>query len=142
MPTWGYLSEFWDLITQVDISPWEYSVDFFKGIGNAVAGAVGSLFEFLNHSLSDVFVFGGWFVSVLGNLLTKLWLPVNYIFSFFSAFVERAFATPEPQNIWSFSTSTKAVFSAIPYWDTTISVLGVSILIIVGMAIFKQFLKT
>lgn len=139
---WGYLEEFWNAITQVDIDPWHYTIEFFQNVGRGVAGAIGNLFEFLNHSLSDVFIFGGWFFSTLGNLFSKLWLPVNYIFAFFSAFVDKAFETPTPQNIWGFSSEVMAVFEAIPYWNTITFVLGVSILIIVGIAILKQFLLT
>lgn len=135
---WGYLSEFWNSITQVG----DYTIEFFQNIGNAVAGALGNLFEFLNHSLSDVFIFAGWFFSTLGNLLSKLWLPVNFIFTFFSAFVEKAFTNPEPQNIWVFSDEIMSVFETIPYWSTLTFVLGIGILIIVGMAILKQFLRT
>ena len=108
--TWGYLGEFWNSITQVGT----YTIEWFENIGNAVAGALGNLFEFLNHSLSDVFIFGAWFFSTLGQLLIKLWLPVNYVFNFISAFVEKAFATPEPQNIWSFSSEITDIFEAIP----------------------------
>jgi len=135
---WGYLSEFWNSITQVG----DYTIEFFQNIGNAVAGALGNLFDFLNHSLSDIFIFGGWFFSTLGILLSKLWLPVNFIFNFFSAFVEKAFTTPEPQNIWVFNSEIMSVFETIPYWNTLTFILGVGILIIVGMAILKQFLRT
>jgi len=135
---WGYLEEFWGAITTLP----SYTIVYFQNIGNAVAGALGNLFEFLNHSLSDVFIFGGWFFSTLGNLFSKLWLPVNYIFSFFSAFVGKAFATPEPKNIWSFNDEIIAVFDTIPYWSEMGFVLGLGILIIIGIAILKNFLRT
>lgn len=136
--TWGYLGEFWNAITGVG----EYTVEWFQNVGNAVGGALGNLFEFVNHSLSDVFVFGGWFFSALGTLLGKLWLPINYVFNFFSAFIEKAFSTPQAQEIWSFSDEVMTVFEKIPYWNTMISVLGVCILVIVGVSILKQFLST
>lgn len=139
---WGYLSEFWDAVTQVTITAGNYTVAWFESVGNAVAGAIGNLFEFINHSLSDIFIFGGWFFSVLSGLFTRLWLPVNYIFSFFSAFIDKAFETPETQNIWSFGTSTLAVFSAIPYWSSITLVLGVSVLLIVSVATLKLFLSS
>lgn len=135
---WGYLSEFWNAIIQVG----DYTIEFFQSIGNAVAGAIGNLFDFLIHSLSDVFIFGGWFFSTLGLLFSKLWLPVNYIFAFFSSFVSKAFSTPIPQNIWGFNSEIMSVFQAIPYWNTIIAVLGVAILIIVAMSILRQFLRT
>lgn len=135
---WGYLGEFWNAITDVGT----FTVEWFQNVGNAVAGAIGNLFEFVNHSLSDVFVYGGWFFSTLGTLLSKFWTPVDYIFSFFSGFVEKAFLTPEPQNIWGFSDEVMAIFEKIPHWTTLTSVLGVGILIIVGVAILKQFLRT
>lgn len=135
---WGYLSEFWNAITGVG----EYTVEFFQSIGNAVGGAMGNLFEFVNHSLSDVFVFGGWFFSTLANLFSKLWLPVGYLFNFFSAFVSKAFSSPIVENIWGFSDEIMSVFNRIPYWENMSFVLGICILIIVGVSILKQFLRT
>jgi len=135
---WGYLGEFWNAITGVG----DYTIAWFQSVGNAVAGAVGNLFEFVNHSLSDVFVFGGWFFSVLGNLIGKLWLPINYIFNFFKSFAEKAFSTPVNPDIWNFNDEIKSVFENIPYWNTITLVLGVCILIIFSVAILRQFLKT
>jgi len=135
---WGYLTEFWNSITQVGT----YTIEWFQNIGNAVAGAIGNLFEFINHSLSDIFVYGGWFFSSLGVLFQKFWLPINYIFNFIKAFVGKAIATPTDQNIWAFSEEVKAIFQQIPYWSTLSMVLGICILIIFGIAILKQFLRS
>jgi len=136
--TWGYLQEFWNAITGVG----DYTIAWFQSVGNAVAGALGNLFEFVNHSLSDVFIFGGWFFSILGNLLGKLWLPINFIFNFFTAFIDKAFSTPVVENLWNFSAEIMTVFEKIPHWNTLTLVLGSCILIIFSIAILKQFLKT
>ncbi|GAI38972.1 unnamed protein product, partial [marine sediment metagenome] len=60
---WGFLGEFWDAITGATINAWEYTADWFKQIGLAVAGAIGGLFDYLIHYFSDLFVFLGWLFS-------------------------------------------------------------------------------
>lgn len=135
--TWGYLGEFWNSITQVG----DYTITFFQNIGNAVAGAIGNLFSFINHSLSDLFVFGGWFAENLGSIWDKIVLPFQYLLQFLKSFVTKAVATPTTnEDIWSFTTQIKEVFSAIPFWSVLISVLFIAILIIVIISILKQIL--
>ena len=139
---WDYILQFWNSLTEVVVSAGSYSVEWFQNVGNAVAGAIGNLFEFIIHSFSDIFLFGGWFFSTLSDFFTKLWLPINYIFAFLSGFVDSAFNTPEVQEIWSFDSEIIAIFETIPYWTTLTMVLGVGVIIIVSVAILKQFLRT
>ncbi|GAI17084.1 unnamed protein product, partial [marine sediment metagenome] len=65
---WGFLGEFWDAITGATINAWEYTADWFKQIGLAVAGAIGNLFDFLIHYINDLFVFLGWLFSAIKEL--------------------------------------------------------------------------
>lgn len=81
---WGYLSEFWNSITAVA----DYPVEFFESIGNAVAGAVGGMFEDLIHHLYDVFNTTHWFLDSLKSLLTIAFSPLVWVFNFFNGFVE------------------------------------------------------
>lgn len=135
---WGFLSEFWEQITSVG----DYTIEFFENIGLAVAGAIGSLFDFLIHYISDFFVFLGWLFSAIKELVFSLILPISYIYSFLNAFISNAIKTPiEPEVNYTFTTSTLAIFNTIPYWETLSMVLGVSILIIGGIAIISLILK-
>lgn len=140
---WGYLGEFWDSVASSTINAWEYTADWFQNIGNAVAGALGNLFEFINHSLSDAFVFLGWLFENLSFIFAQLLAPVKYIFEFSQSFVSQAFLPPATTTeIWNFNTSTIAVFEAIPFWSEFSVVLGIAILVIFGIAILKLFLKS
>jgi len=139
---WGYLSEFWDSVSSTTLNAWEYTESWFYNIGNAVAGAVGALFEFVNHNLSDFFVFLGWFFSNLGYILNQLIAPIKYILTFSKFFFVGALDDPATTTeIWNFSTSTISVFEAIPYWSELSIVLALSILLIFGIAILKLFTR-
>lgn len=140
---WGYLGEFWDKVASSTIDAWQYTAEWFQNIGNAVAGAVGNLFEFINHSVSDVFIFLGWLFQNLGFIFAQLLAPVKYIFQFSKSFFSQSFSAPATTTeIWNFNTSTISVFEAIPFWSEFSVVLGIAILIIFGIAILKLFLKS
>lgn len=133
---WGYLEQFWNAIIGVG----EYTIEFFQSIGNAVAGAIGSLFEFINHNVSDVFVFAGWLFYNLKILVSNLFLPVRFIYTYLRNFVESAFLSSETsaKAIWSFPAEIMNFFQGIPYWSILSSVLGLGILIIIGIATLKH----
>lgn len=134
---WGYLNEFWSSIVQVG----DYTIDFFQSIGNAVAGAVGNLFEFLNHSISDLFVFASWLFYNLSFVFSQMISPVKYIFQYIKSFSNSAFANPEIPDIYSFGTSTKEIINSIPYWNVICLAITFSFLVIAGISIFKLFTK-
>lgn len=140
--SWGYLSEFWNAVSSTTLNAWEYTSAWFQNVGNAVAGAIGNLFEFINHSISDVFVFLGWFFKSLGFIFNQLFTPIRYVFQFVKSFYSQAFATPTDPEIYSFSTSTMEVLEAVPYWSEAITMLGIAILLLCGIAIFKLFLRS
>lgn len=140
---WGYLSEFWNSVSSTTLNAWEYTESWFQNIGNAVAGALGGLFEFLNHSLSDVFVFLGWLFENLSYIFHQLLYPVKYVFQYTSSFTSVAFGEPATTtNIWSFSTSTTGVLDSIPYWSELTTVIGIALIFIGAIAILKLFLKS
>jgi hypothetical protein len=135
---WGFLSEFWDSITQVG----DYTIQFFENIGKAVAGAVGNLFEYINHNISDVFVFMGWLFNNLKLIVEKLFIPVKFFYTFIKSFVGTAFLSPDnfsTKTIWSFNGQVLSVFQSVPFWSTLTTILGVGIMVLVGINILKQF---
>ena len=79
---WGYLEQFWNAITQVG----DYTIEWFRNIGNAVAGAIGGMFDWLIHYVSDVFIFLGWLFSILKELIMTFLSPVAYTFNFLKSF--------------------------------------------------------
>jgi hypothetical protein len=133
---WGYLSEFWNAIQSVG----EYTIEFFESIGNAVAGAVGNLFQFINHNVSDVFVFGGWFFGNFKVFFSRILTPIKYVYTFTKSFVSVAFDTADTssKNIWYFQDNVMSVFNSIPYWHTFSVVIGICLIILLGFAVFKQ----
>ena len=139
---WGYLSQFWDSITGAVASTTEniisYPVEFFQNIGNAVAGAVGSIFDSFFHTFADITYFFAWSFEMIGIIFNKLSLPFSFIYHFVLNIFSYGFATPGPAELtYSFSTSTLSVFNAIPYWSTISLVLGIGITILLGLGTFK-----
>jgi len=134
---WEYLSQFWDSITSVG----DYTVEWFQNVGNAIAGAIGGMFDFLLHNVSDFFVFLGWFFSNVGGIFTATIQPVQYVFNFLKSFLNNAFSTPVDNAIWSFPAGIKDLFATIPYWDIVGTILGISILIFSGFFVFKKILS-
>lgn len=133
---WGYLNEFWNAITSVG----DYTIEFFQNIGNAVAGALGNLFEFVNHNITDVFVFAGWLFSNFKIFFGNVLLPIRYVYSFLKEFIDTALISPttSAKSIWNFPDNIMSVFNAIPYWTTISAVLGIAVIILVGFSILKH----
>lgn len=96
------------------------------------------------QTASDFIIFLGWVFENFGILVGKIFLPVQYIFTFLKNFGTYVFSTPiiPDEEIWIFNTGILSIFGSIPYWETIIFVLllGLSILFIV--AILKTFLKS
>jgi len=144
--SWDYLSSFWDQITGAVASTTEnwisYPVSFFQNIGNAVAGALGQIFDTFFHTFSDIFIFGAWAGGMIGNIFLKLTLPFQFVYNFFKNIYSYGFATPsDPEITYTFSTSTMAVFEAIPHWSTITMILGVGLVLVIGLGIFKLITK-
>lgn len=141
--TWGYLSEFWNSVSSSTLNAWEYTQEWFYNIGNAVAGAIGNLFDFIIHYFNDFLIFISWLGNILGFIFTQLLTPIKYLFAFSSNFFSNAFSTPiEPEELQGFSTTTATFFQSLPYWNNIIIALSIIIIFIGGMAVLKLFLKT
>jgi uncharacterized membrane protein len=133
---WGYLDEFWGSITDVGST----TIAWFQNVGNAVAGAIGNLFESTLHYINDTWVFLGWIFSVIGQLVSLFLLPLNFIFQFLKGFLSSAFATPTDYS-FTWSSEILAVFNHIPLWSTMSLVLGVCLSILALVAILWLFTK-
>jgi hypothetical protein len=116
--TWGYLSEFWNAITEVI----DYPVEWFQSIGNAVAGAIGGLFEDLTHHFYDVFYFFNWLFDNLGSMIIVAFSPLNWVFNYIDGFLTSATSSLaelgiEVQEITVYSTNVHNFLDAIPYFN-------------------------
>jgi len=132
---WGFLSEFWNAITSVG----DYTIEFFENIGKAVAGAIGSMFEFLIHTASDFVIFVSWTFDNLWNLTGYILQPIKFIFHFLKKFFISVF-TPEntPEQIWAFSDEVIDVFNSIPYWKYFSVGIGAVILLFIAFKVIKK----
>jgi len=122
---WGYLSEFWNAITQVG----DYTVGWFQSVGNAVAGAIGGLFEDLTHHFYDLFYITQWFLDNLGEMLSTAFTPLTWIFNFVKGFFvsatmsldELGIEVPEINLV---SDNVKAVFEIVPYMNLLLTAIA------------------
>jgi hypothetical protein len=133
---WGYLSEFWDSIVQVG----DTTVAWFQSVGNAVAGAVGSLFETTLHYLNDTWVFLGWIFSAIGQLITLFLLPLNFVFQFLKGLIVSAFSSPTDYQ-YSWSSASMQLFEKIPLWNTIAPVLIACVFVIALFFVLRLMTK-
>jgi len=122
---WGYLSEFWGAVTQVG----DYTVAWFESIGNAVAGAIGGIFEDLTHHIYDIFYVGRWFLDNLGEMLATAFTPLTWIFNFVKGFFVSATMSLEELGIELpeinlVSDNVKAVFEIVPYMNLLLTAIA------------------
>jgi len=122
---WGYLGEFWNAITEVI----EYPVAWFQSVGNAVAGAIGGLFEDLTHHFYDIFYIAEWFFANLGDMLSSAFTPLIWIFNFVKGFFISATMTAEELGIEIptmnlLGDNVKAVFQVVPYFNVLLTAIA------------------
>lgn len=138
---WGFLAEFWNSITSQTLNAWEYTTDWFRQIGLAVAGAIGGLFDFLIHYISDFFIFLGWLFMAVKELFLAMLLPISYITAFFKGFITNITKTPIAPATPIVGVATMEVFESLPYWGTLSLAIGYSLLFIIGIGIIYLVLK-
>jgi len=139
---WGYLSEFWNAITQEVVEAGVYTIAWFESIGNAVAGAIGSLFEDLIHHIYDVFYVLQYLLDNLQSLFNIVLTPLTWIFNFVRGFFISAFVEDIPPEItWTFPDEIVGVFNSIPYWEVFTFGIGAGISILVLVFIFRRLLS-
>lgn len=123
---WGYLSEFWDAITEVG----GYTIEWFQSVGNAVAGAIGSIFEDLTHHFYDIFYVIQYFLDNLGTMLSNAFLPLTWVFNFVRGFFASATMSLEeleievPESMTLISENTIAVFEIVPYFNLLLTAIA------------------
>lgn len=138
---WGYLSEFWDAITAVG----DYSIEWFESVGNAVAGAIGGIFEDLTHHFYDVFYIIQWFLSNLGSMLSIAFTPLTWIFNFVRGFFVSATSSLETLGIelpaiTILTDNVSAFFNAMPYFSLLSTGIGAILGIFIMIFIIKKII--
>jgi hypothetical protein len=136
---WGYLAEFWGKLGAVG----DYTIEWFQGIGNAVAGAIGGLFEDLAHNFYDIFYVIQWLLEGLQNLFIIIFRPLTWIFNFGKGFFDTAFKTPEELGITTgeigiFDPKVFQVFNAIPHANLIFAGVGAGLGILFLVFIIKK----
>lgn len=89
----GYLSEFWNSVTgyvaSTTASTIEYTASFFHNIGNAVSGAISSVFIFIFQPVLDFFLA---IYYLLEQIFTMVISPIINGVMYFFSFVSAAFS--------------------------------------------------
>lgn len=122
---WGYLSEFWNAITAVG----GYTIEWFQSVGNAVAGAIGGLFEDLTHHFYDIFYINQWFLDNLSEMLSTAFRPLTWIFNFVRGFFVSASMSLEELGIEVpemelMSSNVLEVIEIIPYFNLLLTAIA------------------
>jgi hypothetical protein len=122
---WGYLTEFWSAVQQVG----DYPVAWFQSVGNAVAGAIGGIFEDLTHHFYDIFYICEWFLSNLGTMLNNAFTPLIWIFNFVRGFFVSATMTREQLGIsipqfTLLTDNVRAFFEIVPYFNLLLTAIA------------------
>ena len=138
---WGYLVEFWDAIIQVG----DYTIEWFEQIGNAVAGAIGGLFEDLIHHIYDIFYIAEWFLDNLSQMLATAFTPLSWIFNFVRGFFVSATLTIEELGIELpelsvFTGDVQEVFENFPYMNLLLTGVGGALGIFIVVAIIRKII--
>lgn len=138
---WGFLAEFWNSITSQTLNAWEYTSDWFKQIGLAVAGAIGSLFDFLIHYISDFFIWLGWLFYAIKELFLAILLPIGYLTGFLKGFITNIIKTPIVPETPVVDPAVIEVFETLPYFSLLSQISGYAIIFIIGIGIIYFTLK-
>ena len=138
---WGYLSEFWNAITAVG----DYTVEWFQSVGNAVAGAIGGLFESLTHHFYDIFFGIRWFLDNLQEMFSILFTPLTFIFNFVRGFFSSATSDLESLGIETpqmtlLTENVEAVFDSIPYFSLLLTGIGGALGLFFFIVIIKKII--
>lgn len=135
---WNYLSQFWEAVVGVG----EYTIEFFQSIGNAVAGALGGLFDNTFHLISDIGLIFNWFSTQLKDIFLGVLQPISYIFNLLKSFWGTAFQTPAtPELTYTFPQEVIDVFETIPHWSIISTILAGIIILVMGIALIRLFLN-
>lgn len=131
---WGYLQQFWSNITDATAN----TVAWFQSVGNAVAGAIGGIFDATIHLLGDGGRVFAWLFGELKTIFVALLSPFNYVFVLLKNVIQSGFGsiTNEIEPAWS--TGVLGIFDAIPNWTIFGTVLGGMVLLFVGISLIRS----
>jgi len=130
----GYLSEFWDNITEAT----EGTIEFFQSIGNAVAGAIGHIFLLPLKIIFDFF----WTLKILFDIFYNL-LEISFsiivnFFIFIGNILKEIFNyTPSGENIIVFDNSIIGILKSIPLFSILLSVISYALIALMVFSILK-----
>jgi hypothetical protein len=94
------------------------------------------------QTASDFIVLIGWLWINLLSLVKSAFAPLTFIFVFLKQFITSALTSPQAYTpLWTFPANIKEIFSSIPYFSVLFSATLISLLVIIGFAIFKLFSK-
>lgn len=140
---WSYLSQFWDQVSSVIVTSGEYTVAWFQSLGNAVAGAVGSVFDGVFHVLLDIMFSVSYVVDIFMKFFRALIKPIDYFVNYLWSGLSSLFAPldydPELTNLLPVEIAD--LFNNIPYWSFFTWTLGAVLLFFVGYKIYRLILK-
>jgi len=140
---WSYLSQFWDSITEIVVTSGTYTVSWFQSIGNAVAGAIGSMFDNVFHLMLDVLTALGFYINILFNFFKALIVPFDYFFHYLISCISVLFSPLTYTSDLNYEMPSKVLefFNAIPYWSFFSYSIGAIVLFLVGYKIIRLILK-
>lgn len=134
----GYLSEFWNSITEKTIEAWQFTADWFQQVGNAVAGALGNVLLFPFKIMFDFF----WAVKILFDIFYNfLEISFSVIVNFFR-FVGNVLSDifnyePPVNNEKLFNSQAIAVIKTIPLINTLFLVISYGVVSLMIFSIFR-----
>lgn len=133
----GYLQEFWGQIASTTISAWEYTDDWFKNIGNAVAGGVGNIFLGTLQVVVDFGLALGFIIENLVTVIYILLLPFKFIFTYLATFISSLDLTPNTTNLFTQNTYILEWAETIPLFTTLTTVIASLIILSTFFGIIK-----
>jgi len=138
---WGYLNEFWEAIIAVG----DYSIEWFESVGNAVAGAIGGLFEDLVHHIYDIFYLIEWFLANINDILNIGLTPLVFIFNFVKGFFVSATSTLAELGITMpeivlLTDNVSEFFDTMPYMSLLFTGVGGALGLFVFIFLIKKII--
>jgi hypothetical protein len=131
---WGYLQQFWTNITDATAD----TVAWFQSVGNAVAGAIGGIFDATIHLIADLGLVFAWLFGELKTIFVALLSPFNYVFILLKTAIQSAFTPAVNELAPEWSDGVLSIFESIPNWSIFSTVLGGMVLLFVGISLIRS----
>lgn len=138
-----FLSGFWNSVTDTIIGGTTYTADFFKNIGLAVAGALGSVFISIIKFFYDVFMTLVYVVQAVGNIISVVLKPITFLFNVFTNSIPSTSSlSSATTTITAISSQSLAVFSSIFPTGMSVSVLWGAIYALFSVYLLFSLIKS